>query len=338
MLYVTTRTNKDAFTAYRAINENIAPDGGRFVPFRIPVLSAREIAELCSKNFGEIVADILNKFFSSRLTGWDVDFCIGRNAVRLFSMSHRIIIAELWHNPNADYEYVVKNLQNMLLNTECADHIPSEWTRIAIRIAVLFGLFCQLPEGALSDLDQVVDISVPADDFTMPMAAWYARRMGLPIGMIICTCEDNSAVWDLIHRGVFNTAAADHDLQLGIERLIQANLGYNEVCLYREKCDKGQVYSVSEDKLAILSDGIFCAVVGSTRAGSIINSVFRSNSYVVDPVTALSYGGLQDYRSRTGGSRTTLLVAENTPLAFSKEISASTGIPANQLTDHVNYS
>ena len=36
MLYITTRNNYDAFTAYRTLGEGRGPDGGLFVPFQMP--------------------------------------------------------------------------------------------------------------------------------------------------------------------------------------------------------------------------------------------------------------------------------------------------------------
>ena len=46
MLYVTTRNNRDAYTAQRVLRENRGPDGGLYVPFREPVFSREEIDEL----------------------------------------------------------------------------------------------------------------------------------------------------------------------------------------------------------------------------------------------------------------------------------------------------
>ena len=39
MLYVTTRNNRDAFTAQRVLTENRGPEGGLFLPFREPLFS-----------------------------------------------------------------------------------------------------------------------------------------------------------------------------------------------------------------------------------------------------------------------------------------------------------
>ena len=51
MLYVTTRNNRDAYTAQRVLRENRGPDGGLYVPFREPVFSREEIDALKEKSF-----------------------------------------------------------------------------------------------------------------------------------------------------------------------------------------------------------------------------------------------------------------------------------------------
>ena len=54
MLYVTTRNNRDAYTAQRVLRENRGPDGGLYVPFREPVFSREEIDALK----GEILSSV----------------------------------------------------------------------------------------------------------------------------------------------------------------------------------------------------------------------------------------------------------------------------------------
>jgi threonine synthase len=64
MLYVTTRSNIDTYTSHRAVSTNIAPDGGHFVPFKLKCYTKSEIADLKDKSFNQIIADILNIFFT----------------------------------------------------------------------------------------------------------------------------------------------------------------------------------------------------------------------------------------------------------------------------------
>ncbi len=76
MLYVTTRNNRDAYTAQRVLRENRGPDGGLYVPFREPVFSREEIDALKEKSFHQCVAEVLNRLFITKLTRWDVEFCV----------------------------------------------------------------------------------------------------------------------------------------------------------------------------------------------------------------------------------------------------------------------
>ena len=63
MLYISSRSKNDSFTAHRVLHNEMAPDGGVFVPFRLPTLDAEQIARLREQSFCKTVSDILNIFF-----------------------------------------------------------------------------------------------------------------------------------------------------------------------------------------------------------------------------------------------------------------------------------
>ena len=106
MLYLSTRSKTDSFTAFRALNEDRAPDGGFFVPFRLPVYDSAKIQQLGELSFGDAVAFILNEFFSLDISAWDVDCAIGKVSVKIISTPHRVLLAQLWDNPGDSYIYI----------------------------------------------------------------------------------------------------------------------------------------------------------------------------------------------------------------------------------------
>ena len=77
MLYITTRNDRDAFTVQHVLTQNNGEDGGLYLPLHFPKFTEEELQSLCAVSFNQRVAAILNLFFSSKLTGWDVDFCAG---------------------------------------------------------------------------------------------------------------------------------------------------------------------------------------------------------------------------------------------------------------------
>lgn len=344
MLYVTTRNDQEVYTAHRALREGRGPDGGLYVPFRDPVFSEEDIRAFKEKSFNRCVADILNVLFQTRLTSWDVDFVIGRYAVRLQMLGKRLIVSEGWHNLESDFSRIVKNLSALLLGEKTAEICTGCWAEVGIRIAVLFGIFGELMREGLTDGKQKIDISVVSGDFSAPMSAWYARKWGLPIGNIVCACNENSNLWDFVCHGTLRCGdvalstdmpVADVVVPEGLERLIYSCGGKEETERYLDALRKGGNYYVEDAFLHRLRKGLYVTVSSRSRMESTIPTVFGTHSYVLSPYSALAYAGLQDYRSRTGESRTALLLEERSPLLDEDTVSAALGITAEALTDYL---
>lgn len=335
MLYVTTRGNHDAFTVHRTLCSDRAPDGGAYCPLVMPVMDKDQIRDLKNMTFGDTVAVILNRFFSLHLTGWDIETAVGRNSINIIGMSHRIAVAELWRNIDGKFSSVVDSLYQMICGGKNANSKPTDWAVIAIRIAYIFGVYGELLRNDLINESDVFDICVAADDFTTVMASVYSRDMGLPMGDIICTSDSTSSVWDLIQKGIYSVSASDSIRMLGIERLIHNKLGYNYVAAFVDTSEKKRTYTVDEELILQLNDGITCVVADSNRSSGMINSVYRSNNYILDPATAVCYAGLQDHRAKKSSGRIALLLAETTPREYLQEISAATSVSSEKLLLHM---
>lgn len=308
-----------------------------YLPFRTPKFSAEEINALAEKSFGQNVADILNLLFKLKLTGWDVDFSIGRYPVRLENLRHRIIMAESWHNPQWNYDRLVNNLVSHLCK-EAA--IPGDWAEIAVRIAVLFGIFGELKRCGI----ERADISVVSGDFSAPISAWYARQWGLPIGNIICCCNENNNLWDLICHGQLrtdtlsiSTATPEADVALpdDLERLIYECGGIPEVERYLAACRQGRMYCPSDAVLSKLRKGLFVSVVSSDRMENTIPGVYRTNNYLLSPCSALAYAGLLDYRAKTGETRHAIVLAEKSPICDAQTVAKYLGITVDELKRYI---
>ena len=339
MLYVTTRDKTDAFTAPRTLSADRGPAGGLFVPFRMPKLTPEEVLSMSENTFGQNIADILNLFFSAGLTGWDVDFCVGRSPVKQVSMNYRIWVAEMWHNQNWNFRWLEEHLLNRIRGKQGS---VTNWGNIAVRIAVLFGIFAEHIKRGTVDFQRPMDVAVMSGDFSGPMAVWYAREMGLPIGVIVCSCNENGGPWDLLHHGQIHTDAvaastgipeADFGLPPDLERLVYGTLGFEENQRYCEICRKGRLYVPAEEDADRLRGGLYAAVVSRKRMDGIIRNVSKSAGYYLDPAGAFAYGGLQDYRAKTGETRPALILSEKSPAAAAEIVSGALGLSVKALTE-----
>jgi len=333
LLYVTTRNNRDAFTAQRVLRENRGPDGGLYLPFHAPSFSEAQIHALAEKPFNECVAQTLNLLFRTRLSSWDVDCCVGKSPVRLQSLGHRILMAEGWHNPEWDYSGLMRNLVTQICGASC---VPGSWVTIAVRIAVLFGIFAELKR---SGIDQA-DISMVSGDFTAPISAWYARQWGLPVGNIICCCNENNGLWDFLSHGQLRTDAvsvstfvpeADVALPVEIERLIYGCGGCQEVERFLDACRRGGTYCPPDAVLARIRQGMYVSVASSQRVQTTIPSIYKTHAYLLSAHSALAYGGLLDYRAKSGQTRHAIVLADKSPVSDAETVAKILGITPEAL-------
>lgn len=344
MLFITTRGKTDVYTAARTLQMDKGTDGGFFVPFRMPILQRQEVVELAKNKPSQNIADFLNMVFGTKLTDWDVELSLGRNGFQLTELGHKLVIGELWHNRSGRFSVSIRELARQVHPEGDIIGNPTEWVCMAIRIAVVFGMFTELLRKGLTSPDEPLNVAVCSGDFSQVMAVWYARKMGLPIGDIIIGCNENSAAWDLINRGELNTYAtpkktstpdADYTVPTCMERLIHGACGHTEAMKLCWSIAEKESYVPEPTQWEQLRSGLFAAVISQVRLGIVIPSVFRSHQYIMDLYTALSYGALSDYRSRTGDGAMTLLISESSPLTDAQTVSQIMHISSEELKSRV---
>lgn len=330
MLFATTRSKTETYTAHRVLHADTAPDGGFYLPYRMPVLEKSQILRMREQSFSQSVAQILNLFYGTEYTAWDIDCCIGKNAADMVNGNQKVFLLKLWDNPNADVSYIANRLYDKICDGKPEKSLTN-WARISIQIAIIFGSYSLLSQQEISSFD----IAVNSGDFSLPMAAWYARYMGLPVGNIICACNENSAPWDFLHRGEMNTGLSvvstdtpelDIATPDGLERLIYAALGFDEAQRYVDIMTKKGTFRVHPDLLPTINKGMFVSVAGKGRAESVITSVYKSTGIILDPYTAISFGSVQDYRAKIGEINPTLLLWGKSPAGFFPTVQKATGL------------
>ena len=303
MLYVTTRNNTETYTAWRAASESRGPDGGIYIPWKIVPFSREELAPSRPVSISESIALAVGRFLGIR---------IGDErpvSLRLSSMGHRIAVCEMGDLP---YDVLFERVKSVM-------HIPLDlttpWLEICVRIAVIFAVYRELLQRGALDLGEQFDVSVISGGFYGPMSGWYAREMGIPVGNVICGCNENSCLWDLIYRGELRTdrvcidtliPEADITVPDGLECLISNCCGIDEVKVYLEAVRTGKTYHAGAFYDTIRK-GFHVSVVSKEAILRTIPNVFSTSGILLPSGGALAYAGLLDYRARTGESKTSIV-------------------------------
>ena len=341
MLYETTRSKVATYTAQRALKEERSPDGGFYVPAKLPVYSRDELETLLKEPAGEIVARVLNGFFKGKLTRMDVEFTVGKKFFGLARISHRIVIGELWRNADGSFEELCRRLAERL-SAEFGTARAGSWMRIACRIALVFAMYGELRRQGVISQDEVLDGAVLTGDFEGPYALWTARRMGLPIGQVICCCNENGGFWELINRGQMKlnakvyptvTPRCDSAVPAGLELLIKEKLEWDDVEEFLALREKGGTYYLSAEEHRHFKEGFAAAVISDKRIRMAIPNLYNTNGYILCPYSALVYTGLMDYRSHPGPRRAALMLTENDPRECADTVIHALAISDQELRD-----
>ena len=181
-----------------------------------------------------------------------------------------------------------------------------------------------------------MNFCVPTGNFGDILAAYYAKRMGLPVGKLICASNKNDVLTDFLRTGVYDknrpfhtTMSPSMDILVSsnLERLLFDLSGENdqEVRGYMEDLNTSGRYKVSETIKEALKEqfwGGFCDEAGTTET---IARYYKEYGYLIDTHTAVAAGVLEQYRKETGDETLTVFASTASPYKFCDNVLRAIG-------------
>ncbi|MDE5896441.1 MAG: threonine synthase, partial [Clostridia bacterium] len=76
--------------------------------------------------------------------------------------------------------------------------------RLAPQIAYYFSAYCDLITSDQIKYGDKVDFAVPTGNFGNILAAFYAKKMGLPVGKLVCASNRNNVLTDFCNKGIYD--------------------------------------------------------------------------------------------------------------------------------------
>ena len=211
------------------------------------------------------------------------------------------------------------------------------WGRILPQVVYYISAYCDLVRDGKLTMGEKVNFCVPTGNFGDILAAYYAKRMGLPVHMLVCASNRNDVLTDFLRTGVYDrnrpfhtTMSPSMDILVSsnLERLLFALSGQNdqEVAGYMKQLGEKGCYTVSEEIKAKLQADFYGGFCDEAKTSAIIAQVWKKHHYLIDPHTAVAYGVMQDYREATGDDRKTVFVSTASPFKFCDSVLHSLGV------------
>lgn len=203
--------------------------------------------------------------------------------------------------------------------------------RLAPQVVYYFKAYADLCRCGRITAGDAVDFVVPTGNFGDILAGWLAKRMGLPVGTLICASNRNNVLTDFLQTGVYDRRRPFYKtLSPSMDILVSSNL---ERLLYFLTDDTAQVAAwmraLREDGHFAVSDALLRRLHGEFAWGccddaeteTTIGRVWREHRYLMDTHTAVAWRVAEGYES----GRPVVVLSTASPYKFPTAVLNSVG-------------
>ncbi len=191
-----------------------------------------------------------------------------------------------------------------------------------------------LKEGRIADGD-AINVVVPTGNFGNILAAYYAKKMGVPIAKLICASNSNKVLFDFFKSGEYDrnrdfvlTASPSMDILISsnLERLIYHIAGDNaeKDAEYMGQLSSAGKYEITDDMRSKLSD-FFGGYATEEETFATIKKVFDKTGYLMDTHTAVASAVYDKYVKETGDKTVTVIASTASPFKFTRSVMNALG-------------
>lgn len=207
--------------------------------------------------------------------------------------------------------------------------------RLAPQVMYYFRAYKDLLAAGKIKLGDKVNFSVPTGNFGDILAGYLAKKMGLPVGTLICASNANNVLTDFIRTGTYDrrrpllkTTSPSMDILVSsnLERLLYLLSGDTKLVasLMKQLKEEG-AYTVPDALKAAIQKEFWAAYCDDARAAEIIGRVYREQHYLCDPHTASGFAAAEDYRNETGDHAPMVILSTASPYKFPAAVLSAIG-------------
>lgn len=175
-----------------------------------------------------------------------------------------------------------------------------------------------------------INVTVPTGNFGNILAAYYAKKLGVPIAKLICASNKNKVLFDFFTTGEYNrnrdfyvTSSPSMDILISsnLERLIYQISGQDaekDAALMKSLNETG-TYTITDDMKKELAD-FYGGYATEEETAQAIHDLYAKTGYVIDTHTAVAAAIYKKYAAETGDTTKTVIASTASPFKFSRSV------------------
>ena len=206
--------------------------------------------------------------------------------------------------------------------------------RLAPQITYYFKAYADLLKRGSIQMGDLVNFCVPTGNFGDILAGWLAKKLGLPVGKLVCASNANNVLTDFIRTGTYDrrrplhkTISPSMDILVSsnLERLLYFLSGGDTALVAKlmAKLNREGVYTVPEELKNAIGEEFWAGFCDDDRAAQTIAKVWTENGYLRDTHTATGWAVAEDYVAQTGDTRPMVVLSTASPYKFPAAVLAA---------------
>jgi len=205
------------------------------------------------------------------------------------------------------------------------------WGRLVPQIVYYFSAYADMLKAGNITNGEKINICVPTGNFGNILAAYYAKRMGLPVNKLICASNKNSVLTDFLTNGTYDknrmfhttiSPSMDIIISSNLERLLYIVSGMNDklVTEYMTSLSNSGKYTVSDEIKNRIDEDFAAGFCDDELTKVAIKKIKDEYDYTADTHTAVAIKVYLDYKESTGDTTKTVIASTANPYKFNKSV------------------
>ena len=205
--------------------------------------------------------------------------------------------------------------------------------RLAPQITYYFKAYADLLARKQIKMGDKVNFCVPTGNFGDILAGYLAKKMGLPVGKLICASNANNVLTDFIRTGTYDrrrplhkTVSPSMDILVSsnLERLLYFMSGDTQlVAQLMKQLNTEGVYAVPAELKTAIGAEFWAGCCNDAGAQATIGKVWKEQHYLCDTHTATAWAVAEDYVSQTGDTAPMVVLSTASPYKFPAAVLSS---------------
>lgn len=208
---------------------------------------------------------------------------------------------------DTDYNLTLKENAHVALSS--ANSI--NWGRLLPQVVYYVSSYAMLVSQGKIERGSTLDVCVPTGNFGNILAAWYAKKIGTPLGKLFCASNENRVLTDFINTGTYDISERDFILtpspsmdilvSSNLERLLFELTGRDGARIkewMQDLREQGR-FKIDQETFLRMREDFISDSVDSATCLETIKKTLDDHDYLLDPHTAVAYEVAQRLRGQS---------------------------------------